>query len=257
MVRCVECGFLFDPGRDADELQELYDDQYFSDYPGVGDYSADEAQRRTEAKKRIAWLKRFVPSGSIFEIGAAAGYFLDEARTAGYSVAGVEPAPAVSGYARERFGLDIKTGFLEDADLPEGRFDAICAFHVLEHVHDPLEVLKDVRASLKNDGYLFLEIPNIESGTAVHDGAKWFHLDQPNHVAFYNPEQLEGLLSKAGIELLETDTVSEYHYYRPLLMLRPRSIVGRSLKRVRTGLNQGKILPAGHPLMRVTARASN
>jgi SAM-dependent methyltransferase len=127
---------------------------------------------------------------------------------------------------------------------------------VLEHIHDPLEVLKGVRRSLKDDGFLFLEIPNIESALAKRDGAKWFHLDQPNHVGFYTVEQLRGLLADAGIELIETDTISEYFFFRPLLKLRPLSIAGRSLKRVRTGLNQGKVLPEGHALMRVVARAA-
>jgi SAM-dependent methyltransferase len=257
LVRCVDCGFLFEPGRDADELQELYGDKYFDEYPGVGDYTTDESQRRFEAQRRIDWIKRFKQSGSIFEVGVAAGFFLDEARSAGFTVAGVEPAPKVSAHARDEFGLDVTTGFIEDAELPPASFDVICAFHVLEHIHDPLDVLKGMRAALKDDGYLLLEIPNIESAMAKRLGPKWLHLDPPNHVGFYTPEQLRGLLASAGFELLETDTVSEFFYYRPSLRLHPTAVTGRISQRLKSGLNQSKPHPTGHALMRITARASS
>jgi SAM-dependent methyltransferase len=254
LSRCSQCGFLFDAGHSAEELQELYGDDYFEAYSGGGDYAEAEEQRRTEARKRIEWLKQYKQSGSVFEVGAASGFFLDEARKAGYEVAGVEPAPGVAEYARERFSLDVKTGFLEDADLPAAGYDAICAFHVLEHIHDPLEVLKDIRRSIKDDGVLLLEIPNIESVMAKKRGADWMHLRLPHHVGFYSPEQLGGLLKDAGFDLLETDSVSEYFYYRELYKFRPQTIAARSVKRIATHTPQGTPHPINHPYLRATAR---
>ncbi|MGK2877386.1 MAG: class I SAM-dependent methyltransferase [Solirubrobacterales bacterium] len=256
LSRCTKCGFLFDAGHTAEELQKLYGDDYFEAYTREGDYAEAEEQRRTEARKRIEWLKRFHEAGRIFEVGAASGFFLDEARKAGYEVSGVEPAPGVAEYARERFGLDVTTGFLEDAELPEASFDAICAFHVLEHIHNPLDVLKDIRRSLTDEGHLLLEIPNIESIMARKRGADWMHLRLPHHVGFYSPAQLEGMLKKAGFELLETDSVSEYFYYRELLKFRPQTIAARSVKRVATKTPQSKPHPINHPYLRATARAA-
>lgn len=256
LVRCADCGFLFDSGHSAEELQELYGDSYFEDYPQAeGGYSDDEAQRRMEATKRLEWIARWKQSGRLFEVGAAAGFFLDEARKVGFEVSGVEPGPTVSQFARDSFGLDVQTGFLEQIELPEDPFDVVCMFHVLEHIHSPAAVLRELREHTVVGGMLFVEIPNIESVVARKSGADWKFLDLPNHVGFYSPDHLAKLFGDAGYELVGSDSVSEYFYYRTVLKLRPQTIGMRSLKRLRTGTPQGKVHPINHPLLRAVARA--
>src|SRR4051812_13186825 len=88
--RCPDCGLVFQPERHADELRELYDEEYFSDCAGGDDYAADDAQRRHEAKVRIRRLRGLAPAGRLLEIGAASGHFLAAARQAGYDAVGIE-----------------------------------------------------------------------------------------------------------------------------------------------------------------------
>jgi 2-polyprenyl-3-methyl-5-hydroxy-6-metoxy-1,4-benzoquinol methylase len=254
LYRCADCGFLFAPERSTEELHELYTDEYFEEYSHGESYTADEVQRRYEARQRLNWMRGVTPFGRLMEIGAAAGIFLDEARKAGYDVFGIEPATGLAESARARFGVDVAIGFIETATIPTEPFDAICAWHVLEHIRQPMAALLRLRKSLGDGGRLFLEIPNIQSDQARRLGPGWHMLDPANHVGFYTTDQLRDVLHQAGFELIETLSVTGLSYLRPRLALRPANVALRARDTVRTRALQGRPHPYKHELMRAVAR---
>ena len=72
-------------GLDSEVDPALYGDAYFAAYAG-GDYLAEEAQRRRESRRRLDLLARTTPPPArLLEVGAAAGFLLDEARRRGYA----------------------------------------------------------------------------------------------------------------------------------------------------------------------------
>jgi 2-polyprenyl-3-methyl-5-hydroxy-6-metoxy-1,4-benzoquinol methylase len=150
----------------------------------------------------------------LLELGAAAGYFLAEARTVGFDVVGIEPTDNAAVAAREQFGLEVLQGFAEEIDLPAATFDAVCAWHVLEHISEPLRVIERVREWVAPGGHLFLEVPNIASVQASRRGAGWAMLFPEHHVAHYSPTSLRALLERAGFDVRLTRTVA-YTMYRP------------------------------------------
>lgn len=255
-VRCRECGFVFNPTESAEQLKDHYTDDYFEDYGDTAEYESDERQRGIEAERRLAWLSEWAPPpGRLLEVGAAAGFFLAAARSAGYEVMGIEPGVAVSRYARERFELDVRNEFLEDAELPESHFDLICMFHVFEHIHDPHHVLRLLRRSSAGGGFLAIEIPNLWSAQARHHGERWFALDAHNHVGFYAPEHLRRIFAETGFELLEAHTVSEYEYFGARDRLRPRTVAARTFKRTIVWRSQTRRDAIAHTHLRAIARA--
>ncbi|MCK5664178.1 MAG: methyltransferase domain-containing protein, partial [Thiotrichaceae bacterium] len=70
-------------------------------------------------------------------------------------------------------GLDVRMGGVEVLDPSVEKFDVITLSHVIEHVHQPVEVLKYCYSLLKPDGFLWLETPNIESEGYRLFGANW------------------------------------------------------------------------------------
>lgn len=236
-----------------DELHNLYDDTYFAEYPGGESYAADVAQRRFEAARRLHWIQKYVASGNLLEIGAAEGEFLDVVREAGYGVCGVEPASGLAEKARAARGLDVRTGFIEEVELPDIQFDAICMWHVLEHITEPHESVRRLRQTIASDGHLFLEIPNIASVKAKLQATEWFNLDPRHHVAFYTIEQLRRLLDDCGFELIETTSVSGFSYQRPGRTLRPRELAARVLETAQTKTFSGRPHPWKHELLRAVA----
>jgi 2-polyprenyl-3-methyl-5-hydroxy-6-metoxy-1,4-benzoquinol methylase len=254
LSRCTNCGFVFAPQRGTEELHGLYTDDYFEQYPGGEAYAEDLAQRRYEATRRRDWLIKTIPQGSLLEIGATNGEFLDVMREAGFSVCGVEPAPGPAEFARSERGLDVRTGFIEDVALPELKFDAICAWNVLEHITEPHAAIKRLRNAIAEDGRLFLEIPNIESVLAKRRGVNWFHLDPAHHVAFYTPAQLAQLLESCGFELVTTTTVSGTSYLNPKRARAPREIAELLRYAALTRSAPRREDPVKHELMRAIAR---
>jgi SAM-dependent methyltransferase len=220
LCRCPECGFLFQPEREPEELHELYDGDYFEQYQG-GAYDQHAAERRYEAAKRLRWVRKHRPTGRLLEIGSASGYFLAVAREAGYQAVGVEPAEAAAALARRRSGAEVLTGFVEDVELSAADFDVACAFHVLEHVADPLAALDRIRDALRPGGLLFLEVPNIASVQAQRDRGGWHALEPRYHVAHYAPGSMRELLVRGGFEVVRVDSFPIGGYYRPRRALHP------------------------------------
>ena len=249
LFRCERCTFVHLAGEvDA----ALYGDAYFAAYAG-GDYLSEEDQRRRESRIRLDLLAQLTPPPArVLEVGAAAGFLLDEARARGYVGVGVEPNDAMAAHARDALGLDVRTGRLGELPLEEASFDAACAFHVVEHLDAPLDALRAVHAALKPGGHLLVEVPNAQSAAARRHGAAWQPLDLPYHVGHHGPRSLRTLLERAGFEVLRVDTIPFARYAarsRPELLARALAEALRARALLPAGPH-----PSGHQLLRAVGR---
>jgi SAM-dependent methyltransferase len=229
LTECRVCGLLFTPQITAEAARDFYDDAYFDEYAGTdGSYASNDLQRAREARMRIEWVSSEAPPpGKLLEVGSASGYFLDAARRGGYETLGIEPSPRESASAIERFGVDVRTGTLDDVALPADAFDVICGWHVVEHVVEPLGAIQALSAALRPGGHMFFEVPNGASPLAKLMGTRWGQLGLPEHVSIFSPESMTALLGRAGLEVKAMNTVAVYRYFSPKLSLRPRSLVYR------------------------------
>jgi SAM-dependent methyltransferase len=141
-----------------------------------------------------------VPSG--LELGCAGGAFLETLRSGGWTVTGIEPSAAAAGRAREK-GLDVRVGTLESEALPEAEFDAVFAWMVFEHVHDPANALQQVLRLLKPAGTFVFSVPNFGCWEAAVAGRYWWALDVPRHLQHFTPRILRRVLHDAGFEGVE------------------------------------------------------
>ncbi|MCD6283893.1 class I SAM-dependent methyltransferase [bacterium] len=96
----------------------------------------------------------------ILDVGCHEGIFLKILKDKGYKVLGLEPNTEMVKYGRN-MGLSIEQNFIEDF-LTDRQFAMVTLFHVIEHLRRPDKVLN----FLKPEGYLVLELPNIESYSA-------------------------------------------------------------------------------------------
>ncbi|WP_309112523.1 class I SAM-dependent methyltransferase [Saccharothrix sp.] len=220
--RCVACGFTWTvqapvPGPTA---ADLYDETYFRE-GGYRNYFEEHAQRRHEARLRLRWLWSVVRPRSVVEAGSAGGFFLEQAQRAGIRVEGVEPSGVCVGFARDRLGVSVRQGTFETYSAGFA-VDAVCAFHVLEHVEDPHGFLAAARRALVPGGWLALEVPNIASVGARRHGVSWHGLQPDFHRWHFSPESLRRLVHDHGFHIRHCDTVSVSYYLRPRYWLSPR-----------------------------------
>jgi 2-polyprenyl-3-methyl-5-hydroxy-6-metoxy-1,4-benzoquinol methylase len=211
IVRCRSCGLVFrrDLPTTAD-LGEIYAEAYFrrpADDPGgqgYDDYLHEEELHRLNARTRVRRLRGFVAPGRLLDVGAAAGFFMDEARTAGWTVGGVDVSPEMSAWGREKLGLDLRTAPFRVADHPPGAFDAVTMWDYIEHSIDPAADLAGAHTLLRPGGILALATGDIDSVLARVSGERWHLLTPHHHNFFFSTATLSRACESAGFEVLQT-----------------------------------------------------
>ena len=149
---------------------------------------------------------RLKDEGRLLDVGCGDGSFLVLMRSIGWQVSGIEPDPAAAKVARDRHGLDVSVGNIEDVDLPEAVYDAITMQHVIEHVHEPIGVLERTYAALKPGGVLSIRTPNLDSLGHVRFRDMWMHMDPPRHLRLFIPSTLSTCVERAGFTVLDVHT---------------------------------------------------
>jgi len=152
--------------------------------------------------------------GSLLDFGCGDGAFLEHMRSLGWVVAGVERDPRAAESARKTLQADVVFASVEDAlrANPDG-FDAITLSHVIEHLLDPIETLRDSARGLRPGGALVIATPNTHSRGHRQFGRNWLHLDPPRHIHLFNTSTLTELVRRAGLRVERVETpASSYHF---------------------------------------------
>ncbi len=203
IVACADCHMAFvaqDPA--TIDFQALYGEGYYTGGSDAvfADYVGQEAARRAHARRKL-WLLRTLPprlprSGRLLDVGCAAGFFLAEAKAL-YEVQGVELSAWSSAYARDRLGLPVTTGTLQDAALPPAHFDIVTLWDVIEHVPDPVPLLAEAARLLRPGGRLVLTTGDWGSAYAQARQADWHLLTPPWHLSFFSRATMAGARRRA------------------------------------------------------------
>jgi SAM-dependent methyltransferase len=237
-------------------VRELYGAAYYDSYGGVdAGYDADPVGRSYESRRRVAFLKRFVARGRLLEIGCASGFFLEAADSAGFRVTGVEPSAEQAAIARARAG-DVRAGFLEDLAFEPGAFDVACAWHVLEHIPDPVDGLRRLHCALRPGGILALEVPNAGSRQAIRLGAAWPHWDPAHHLNHFTRDALVAAVRRAGFTVTYVDTLPGTAYYPLRQVVRVRTLGGYAIEAIGSRTVPRRAHPTRHELLRLVAAAT-
>ena len=164
-----------------------------------------------------------IPEGAsrILDIGCgegALGRTLLEKGAA--EVVGIEADPAAAQAARNNL-TRVFRGDVETIDFPfaDGYFDCVVLADVLEHMRDPLSVLKKVKRCLSGSGVVVASIPNVRFISVITQLAegRWEYKDEGildrTHLRFFTRKEMEILFRDAGFELegVSENLFSEYH----------------------------------------------
>jgi len=191
---------------------------------------------------RRAWLDRQVmylparPAGRLLDVGCGNGSMLQRLAELGWQVEGIDFDPDAVQQARAR-GLCVRLGALRDQAYPDEHFDAITMSHVVEHVHDPLALLRECHRILTAGGRLALVTPNADSLGHRLFGAAWRGLEPPRHLHLFRRPALRALARRAGFARL---TVSTAIPGADTILLESRAI--RNARRVRRPARQSAAL---------------
>lgn len=146
-------------------------------------------------------IKKYtVNTGTLLDLGAGIGAFLDTMRGKGWDVMGLEPDEGARNQALKYYNLKLSPAS-ELPKLPENSFDAITLWHVLEHVHELHPYLHHLKKLLKPNGKIFIAVPNYTSSDASFYGPYWAAYDVPRHLYHFSPKSIEILIKQHGLSL--------------------------------------------------------
>ena len=200
LVRCRRCGLRYlNPRPLPAQLGRFYP----ADYAPHRRAGLSAAARRWLLRRELRTLwPLLAPPRRVLELGCGSGDLLQLLRELGNpSVLGIEPSAAAAAHARQRWGLDVVDGTLEEARLPSRSFDAALAQHVLEHLPSPSATLAELARVLRPGGALVLWLPNAGSWSARVWGAAWMGYDAPRHLYTFDLETLRALLERHGFRV--------------------------------------------------------
>lgn len=203
LVECNTCATRYlSPLPSSQQLQKVYVPHYFG-----SDWYKQQGWGSAFAKLVLARKKQ----GKFLDVGCGLGFFIDGIRKhSKWEVYGVEFGIDAAEFARETLGLDVRQGELAEVGFPNAFFDYIHVQNVLEHVRDPMILLRECRRILKTDGILNMRVPNgrVDSLDLIRfyrqKGEAPF--SKSGHVFFFPKQTLLWMIEEAGLEVKESRT---------------------------------------------------
>jgi SAM-dependent methyltransferase len=204
---CSQCGFMF-----AERLANASAPSYESDYHSEFILRDEQAGTLQRYDKLLKELEKITPGRRLFDAGCGAGGFLNFARNAGWSVSGIDGSQSAVRYAAEVFNLDVMVADLNRYELPPQSYDVISSFHVIEHLSNPLHLLRNIAVALLPDGIAYLGLPFYSRkrirfhqmlyriGIANYP----FNFNLPDHISYFDARTLSQTLSSIGLESIRT-----------------------------------------------------
>jgi len=244
ILECTSCGHLFiHPvpllSLDSRNMDTLPDAEFF------GNPVLKLLHEKLVINKEIRYVKKVItsPRPSLLDIGCGTGWTTSIWQKNGFSVTGLEPSETRSRFGQEKYGINIVQGHIEDYQ-PKEEFDVIVLRHILEHISNPLTVLRRIKPFLKKEGVLLIVIPNINSIGRYLFRENWEWV-LPWHLHFYSPKTLSKLVQKAGYRKLRLYQMPSPLWYPASLsrVLGEESRVGRVLNQQPTLTNLFLVAP--------------
>lgn len=226
LVKCFnpQCGLLWlNPMPLEDEIGKAYQN-YFTHDSRVGCSQRNGIMWNTawstyrillrltgigpERGRRKRMYLDGIPPGRLLDVGCGSGQFLALMRSEGWEVEGQDVDLRAAETAFKTYGIGVRVGRLEAVGYSDDTFDAVTMSHVIEHINDPIGILKECRRILKPGGMLVLVTPNAESFGHKYFKSCYRDLDPPRHLYLFTQNTLQHVGKKAGFTNCRVQTAA-------------------------------------------------
>ncbi len=195
-VMSLETGLIYVDPLPTQELDTYYKEDYRKEYKKVITPKKKHIYRAGRvALDRWQKLKSHLPKGCrAIDIGAGGGEWSYLLKSRGIDIFGIEPSYGYGNFARETYGLNLFSGMYQEADVERGSYDVVTLFHVLEHLKDPVDDIREMAAFLKEGGVFAIEVPDI-----LYPKMRFDHKWHDGHLYGFDLQTLESVALKAGL----------------------------------------------------------
>lgn len=246
IVRCRDCGLLYADPLPTDDIVSMYAGMQDAEYD-------DGSEGRGEPFNRIlSTCRKLRPEArTLLDVGASTGILCAAAGRIGLEATGVDPSAWAVRVAREKRNQNVVLGRFPSPELAGRRFDIVTLVDVIEHVVDPVGLLRDAAAALSPGGLVVVVTPDVSSLAARAMGRRWWHF-RVAHISYFSRATMRLALGQAGLAVEKTQPytwfftvgyvatrLGRYLPVGPVNRLLSRTAPGRSLFATTFPLNLG------------------
>lgn len=197
--RCRHCGVVFrNPRLPPSERLSIYVDKILPD--ALKELVPKNQLHYAHIMKEIDRLYPKDAPRRLFDFGCGSGGFLLEAQKAGFDVMGLELNRDLANFVRDRYGIPVHQGLIDDPSFADERFNVILSAQVFEHLLDPRQTLLDLKKHLVAPGYVLIEVPNqLAIKERLNRGATM----DDSHLFYFSARALSYMLEDCGFEVVK------------------------------------------------------
>ena len=244
-LRCLSCGLVsISPKPSPDEVLDSYREYLPRQAEQIEDWAKTMAPVIARSVNLIK-VRMNGKAGKLLDIGSGYGFFLSAMQLEGWEVEGIEISATGRDYGEKKWGMKIHSSPLEELNLPEKSYDAVTLFYVIEHIPDPMAIIKRARGILKPGGLLLVRWPHttplIKMMGSFSKGLDLYHT--PYHLYDFSHRTMKRLLTQCGFSNVET--LIGGHTLPRGKAARLSSIVAGNLGEILSTVSKGRILLPG------------
>lgn len=213
VIDCQACGFRhIDPLFSEDELKKFYDAEFYQKERPNYFRHAEEDKEWWMLRYHYYYetLEAHAPGRRLLDIGSGPGYFLEAGRERGWDVLGFEASPIAADYTKAR-GIPVVNDFFSAGKVKDlGRFDAVSLALVLEHLRDPVALIREAISVLNPGGLLLVISPNdfnpLQMVLWKQMGFKPWWVAPQHHLNYFDGKSARRLFAAHGLDVLHQET---------------------------------------------------
>ncbi len=154
-------------------------------------------KKKIRIKNAVKIFKKYVPKGSVLDVGTRDGYTVEYLNKVGYEAGGIEILKHYVEHARKK-GRNVMFGDIMDiSTLPNKKYDAIFSRHSIEHCRDAEQFMKSCEYLLKDRGVIFIVFP-------LENKKMFERQERPYHMVYFPDEKsFLGLIKKSNFRKLK------------------------------------------------------
>jgi 2-polyprenyl-3-methyl-5-hydroxy-6-metoxy-1,4-benzoquinol methylase len=190
--KCKSCKLAF-VGRvpREEELQAFYSQYSYARTQWLSPIT------RKRYQELLVEFEPFRKTGRILDSGCGAGFFLEEAKAAGWEVWGTEYSDEAIKLCTEK-GISMHHGSLQNAPFEPGFFDVVTSFEVIEHLHHVKDEAQSFHKLLRTGGLLYCTTPNFNAISRYFLKDRYNVIGYPEHLTYFTPRSIHALFSSNG-----------------------------------------------------------
>lgn len=213
VIECKTCGFKHViPIPTSEELDKLYKEEFYSTEKPTYFKSTEEDLEWWEMTYRNYYemFEKYCSKRDrrLLEIGSGPGYFLKTGKEMDWDVLGFEPSNQAFEYS-QKFGVKVINKFFDEKSIKEyGKFNVIYMNTVIEHLPDPVSIIKIAKNTLESNGIICIISPNdynpLQNILRNNLGYNPWWVAPPQHINYFNFKSIKNILKRLGFEIVES-----------------------------------------------------